>query len=177
MIEDFWTTHKQYPDYPISGNREFIEGLPCHCGCASLTKLSFFNNLDLIDQDLMEHCQSDDAVFTFIAAKAGRHYVWTQDVYYLNMKPYNPQTPYTISDHIVNTIGISWEYLVSRFGKVPSLVDFLVKDEMMRNIWEKKFQLDKSSFVVEGQRMVRSSMAYKVGNIILKPFSWLSHHK
>ena len=174
MIEDFWTIHLKYPNNPISGNREFIKGLTCHCGCASLTKASFFDNLDLIDKDVMENCPSDDAVFTYFAARSNRPYVWTDGLYFINLEPFNPNEPYTESDLIVDAVGESWDYLVSRFGDIQPLEELLILDRMILNILQKKQEFEISKAISDGRRSVRSSSAYKTGNFLLKPFFWLS---
>lgn len=177
MIEDFWEMHKLYPNNPISGNKEFIKGYTCHCGCASLTKASFFEDINLIDEGVMNNCPSDDAVFTYFAVRSGKPYLWTKDNYYTNLQPYNPNEPYTESDLVYDAVGISWNYLTNRFGKVPSLVELLVQDNLKTNILIKKQQFDYSSAIVEGQRTVRSSKAYKIGNALLKPFNKIAKHK
>lgn len=172
MIEDFWETHTIYPDNPISGNREFIDGHTCHCGCASLTKSSFFENLNLIDANVMSNCHSDDIVYTFFAAKAGRAYLWTKKMYYTNLQAYNQTDPYTNADSF-DDVGSSWNYLTKRFGKTPSLTELLIKDKMLLSILNKKQQLEYSSAVVQGKRAIRSSKAYQLGYTILKPFNWM----
>ena len=95
MIEDFWNIHKQYPNNPISGNREFVAGLPCHCGCASLTKAVFLGDLSMIDKDVMHNCPSDDSVYTYFSARSGHPYVWSSGLYHINLQPYNQFDPYT----------------------------------------------------------------------------------
>lgn len=176
MIEDFREKHKQYPNNPLSGNKEFIRGYTCHCGCASLTKASFFEDIKLIDDEIMNNCPSDDAVFTYLAARSGKPYLWTDGTYYTNLQPYNPNEPYTESDLIYDAVGISWNYLTNRFGDIPSLVELLVQDNTKTNILLKKQQFDYSSAIVEGQRTVRSSKAYRIGNALLKPFNKIAKH-
>lgn len=179
MIEDFWNIHKQYPLNPISGNREFINGLPCHCGCASLTKSVFFGDLSLIDKEIMENCPSDDTVYTYFAARSGYPYIWTNNLYYTNLIPYNANNPYTESDLIFNAVGNSWNYLTSRFGKAPSILELFIKDKMISKIISRNHEFDESASKVEGIREIRSTMSYKLGHFLLKPFSLLfpSPHK
>ena len=70
MIEDFISTHNQYPHYPISGNREVINGMQCHCGCASLTKADYLGcYLNQIDDAIMDNCPCDDVVYSFLSNK------------------------------------------------------------------------------------------------------------
>lgn len=171
MIEDFREMHKQYPNNPLSGNKEFIRGYTCHCGCASLTKASFFEDINLIDEEVMNNCPSDDTVFTYFAVRSGNPYLWTNGTYYTNLQPYNPNEPYTESDLIYDAVGISWDYLTNRFGRVPTLVELLVQDSLKTDILLKKQQLDYSMAVVEGQRTVRSSKAFRIGNALLRPFN------
>lgn len=177
MIEDFWNTHLKYPNNPISGNREFINGYTCHCGCASLTKASFFENLDLIDKDVMEHCPSDDTVYTYFATRSGHPYLWAKELYYTNMLPYNSIDCYTPSDSILDAVGISWEYLISRFGDIQPLEELLIQDKLLLNIIMGKKEFEISKAITEGKSSVRASMAYKTGNFLLKPFLWLSNLK
>lgn len=177
MIEDFWNTHLKYQNNPISGNREFINGYTCHCGCASLTKAPFFDNLELIDQDLMEHCPSDDAVYTYFAIRSGHPYLWAKELYYTNMQSYNSIESYSPSDSILDAVGISWQYLISRFGEVQPLEELLIQDKMILNILQRKNKFEISKAIIEGRSSIRSSMAYKTGNILLKPFLWISNLK
>ncbi len=177
MIEDFWKVHKKHPNNPISGNREFVAGLPCHCGCASLTKASFMGDLSLIDMEVMANCQSDDFVYTYFATRAGHPYLWSDGLYYTNMQSFNPSEPYTISDSIFNAIGESWKYLISRFGELPEIEDLFINDPIKNKIVHAKEELNRSAAIVEGQRAVRSSKAYKIGNALLKPFNIITKHK
>lgn len=176
MIEDFWNTHIKYPNNPISGNREFINGLPCHCGCASLTKASFFD-VNNIDNDVMNNCPSDDTVFTFFAALHGHPYIWTDDLYYTNLKPYSQNDPYTESDLIFNAVGISWNYLTNRFGNTQSCIELLVHDPMVKKIMQKKSEFDRSNAFVQGQKNIRQTKSYKLGHYLLKPLSFFSLSK
>lgn len=115
MLEEFMRIHQQHPDAPISGNRERAFHLPCHCGCASLTQRKFFGPyLDCIDEEVMQHCPSDDLVYTFFARKNGYTYLRTQHLYFENMTPYHPSAPYSIPNG--TPIYKSWAYLTERFG-------------------------------------------------------------
>lgn len=173
MIEDLWNTHLKYPNNPISGNREFINGYTCHCGCASLTKASFFDDLDLIDQEVMDNCLSDDAVYTYFSVRSGHPYVWANNVYFTNMQPYNPTESYTISDEIIDAVGLTWNYLNTRFGGLPPLIELLLQDKMFANLLQKKQELEISKAFTDGKSSVQSTFAYRAGSFLLKPFSLL----
>lgn len=177
MIEDFWNTHVKYPNNPISGNREFINGLPCHCGCASLTKASFFDDLNIIDNEVMNNCPSDDTVFTYFAALSGHPYVWSNGLYHINLQPYNQSNPYTESDLLFNAVGVSWNYLTTRFGEAPTCIELLVDDPMIKAILQKKNEYDKSYSFVQGKREIQKTKSYKLGYFLLKPFSRLFLNK
>lgn len=72
MIEEFVKFHKLYPNNPISGNKEVFCGIQCHCGCASLTKASFWGEyLNMIDGDVIVNCPSDDMVYSYLSTLAG----------------------------------------------------------------------------------------------------------
>lgn len=119
MLEDFMNIHSQHPDQPVSGNREYISGMYCHCGCASLTKAEYFGEyLDKIDDELIANCPSDDIAYTFVIAKNGRRYVQTKDLYFTNLQTVNPAEPY--SPLSCTPIIESLEYLNARFGELGS---------------------------------------------------------
>ena len=173
MIEDLWNTHIKYPNNPISGNREFINGYTCHCGCASLTKASFFDNINLIDQEVMNNCPSDDAVYTYFSVRSGHPYVWANSVYFKNMQPYNPTESYTLPENIIDAVGLTWSYLNTRFGSLPPLIELLLQDKMLANLLQKKQELEISKAFTDGKSSVQSTSAYKFLSLILKPFRWL----
>lgn len=173
MIEDLWNTHLKYPNNPISGNREFINGYTCHCGCASLTKTSFFDNIDLIDQEVMNNCLSDDAVYTYFSVRSGHPYVWANNVYFTNMEPYNPAESYTLPDCLIDAVGLTWSYLNTRFGSLPPLIELLLRDKMLANLLLKKQELEISKAFSDGKSSIQSTTAYKFCSAIFKPFRWL----
>lgn len=174
MIEDLWNTHLKYPNNPISGNREFINGYTCHCGCASLTKASLLEDIDLIDLEVMDNCISDDAVYTYFSVRSGHPYVWANNIYFTNMQPYNPTESYTLPDHIIDAIGLTWNYLNNRFGSLPPLIELLLQDKMLVNLLQKKQELEISKAFSDGKRSIQSSSAYRFCSAILKPLRWLS---
>lgn len=174
MIEDLWNTHIKYPNNPISGNREFINGYTCHCGCASLTKASFFDNINLIDQEVMNNCPSDDAVYTYFSVRSGHPYVWAKGLYYTNMQAYNSIESYSPSDRVFDAVGISWQYLISRFGDLKPLNELFLQDEMIRNIIQKKQEFEISKAFSDGKKSIQSTIAYKISSAIFKPFRWLT---
>lgn len=117
MIEEFMATHKRYPNNPITGNYICFKHLNCHCGCASLTKYSFFDKwLDLVDDETILNCPSDDIVFTYLAARNGRYYIRTQNTYFLNMEPINNENSY--SSRLFQPEKKSLSYLEDRFGRI-----------------------------------------------------------
>ncbi len=178
MIEDLWNTHLKYPNNPISGNREFINGYTCHCGCASLTKASFFDNIDLIDQEVMNNCLSDDAVYTYFSVRSGHPYVWAKGLYYTNMQAYNSIESYSPSDIVFDAVGISWQYLISRFGDLKPLNELFLQDEMIRNIIQKKQEFEISKAFSNGKSSVQSTIPYRISSVLLKPFHLLfNSHK
>ncbi len=174
MIEDLWNTHIKYPNNPISGNREFINGYTCHCGCASLTKASFFDNFNLIDQEVMNNCPSDDAIYTYFSVRSGHPYVWAKGLYYTNMQAYNSIESYSPSDRVFDAVGISWQYLISRFGDLKPLNELFLQDEMIRNIIQKKQEFEISKAFSDGKKSIQSTIADKISSAIFKPFRWLT---
>lgn len=114
MLEDFVKTHLKHPGQPVSGNRVRLFHLYFHCGCASLTKREFFgDSLDMIDAQVMENCESDDAVYTFFLHKNGRLYVHTKGLYFENMTPYNSVEPYSPAK--AQAPERTWAYLRAKF--------------------------------------------------------------
>lgn len=178
MIADFMAIHAIYPEYPISGNRVIYQGLQCHCGCASLTKASFFGEyIDKVDQEIMSNCPSDDIVFTYLANLAGHPYIRTKDLYFINMESYNEIERY--SDLIVGNEGlkISYDYLVDRFGRIENRLELYIHNdyltEIINDICDAKICVAHNIGTMNGANNVYSSLSYRIGHIILIPFIYL----
>lgn len=172
MIQEFIEMHAKYPDNPISGKKEICGGIPMHCGCASLTKASFFDDLSLIDEQIMNKCKSDDMVYSYFASKSGHPYVWTNREYYLNMTPYNSnnaytEDPFSFQNEDVETLN----YLTRRFGKISSLIDSYVHDPIVSSILQSIVDRSISNSFVEGERSIRSTYSYRLGHNILYPIA------
>ena len=174
MIADMINIHRCYPNNPISGNKEFIDVYPCHCGCASLSKASFYGNLNIIDDEVLSNCPSDDAVFTYFALRSGHPYIWTKQLYFTNMQPYNQSCSYSSYDTNEQYISISWEYLTKRFGQIDSFLSLYVSDPMMSLIIKKRQELENSLCMVTGRNEIRQTMSYRIGHFILAPLFFFS---
>lgn len=180
MIEDFMVMHKKYPQFPISGNKVVLFGLQCHCGNASLTKYEHFgDNLKAIDEDLMQNCTSSDIVYTYLAAKNNHPYICSEGTYFDNvMQGFLEHSPYTRQViEVDNGIIKSFQYLVKRFGELPIQLPNYIPDEYLATLITRQIEITLQS-VAEEQRVlseekVRSSHAYRLGKLLLKPFSWL----
>ena len=183
MIEDFMVMHKKYPKFPISGNKVYLYGMQCHCGCASLTKYEYFGEyLHYIDDDLMNNCSSSDIVFTYFATKNRHPYICTKDLYFYNLVQNDLENnPY--SDTIVaNTDGIntSYNYLVNRFGEVRNVMNLYINDECIANLVQNQLTyIDQSiderihAELYKQERQIRSSSAYRLGVFLLKPIKMI----
>lgn len=115
MIADFMATHKKHPNMPITGNYIVYKHLNCHCGCASLVKYEYFGDfLNVIDDEVIKNCPSDDILFTYLAAKNGHYYCRTKEYYFGNMKPYGAENPYSVK--YGQPEDETWAYLSDRFG-------------------------------------------------------------
>lgn len=166
MIEDFMSTHDQYPHYPISGNREVVNGMQCHCGCASLTKAEFFGRyLDQIDDTIMDNCPSDDMVYTYFSNMNGHPYLRTRDLYFTNMPGYNEVDSY--SSKYKGGIIKTFDYLNMRFGACPNNLwkyyNVGLDSQIITDILE--------SYVEMGRNDVRSTFTYRMGAWFLKPIT------
>lgn len=118
MLEDFMAAHRKHPGRPVSGNRVHFSGTDFHCGCASLVRREFFGELlPLIDAEMMQHCPSDDVVYTFLQKMNDRLYAHTRHLYYDNLTPYNDTAPYSGAD--TQAPKTTWNYLCERFGASP----------------------------------------------------------
>lgn len=127
MIEDFMNCHMKHPDQPISGNREKLWGMNCHCGCASLTEARFFGQyLYKIDDELIRNCPSDDIVYTFLVNRNGYSYARTDEMYFENMQSINPANAYSASYN--DPVTESYVYMISRFGHIASEEEELTPD-------------------------------------------------
>lgn len=115
MLEDFMTTHRLNPGRPVSGNHVKLFKTFFHCGCASLTKREFFGKyLDMIDEEVIRNCESDDSVYTFFEKLNGYTYVQTKAEYFENLEPYNPVEPYSPAKP--QAPERTWAYMCERFN-------------------------------------------------------------
>ena len=170
MIEDFITVHNLYPHYPISGNSIVLYGMQCHCGCASLTKADFFGRfLEQIDDTVISNCASDDMVYSYFSNMNEHPYIRTQAQYFNNMESYNLVESY--SSKVVKDNGVenTYNYLIKEFGKCPDNIwhyhncgyDSIV-DEIVQ------------SYINMGRNEVRSTVTYRVGEMLLKPMKFVN---
>jgi hypothetical protein len=177
MIEDFMDIHKRYPDNPISGNKSVVEGIPCHCGCASLTKASYFGKyLDMMDDDLMENCPSDDLVYSYMAVLKGKPYYRTMGEYYINMKPYCPNEGYSENDPW-GAIYKTLEYMEKRFGKLPRIIPLYLSDKYVGKLIDEisagSIRYYVSRKELETEERISSTYSFRIGQAIVKPFRWM----
>lgn len=172
MIEDFVELHHLYPNNPISGNRVFLHGLKCHCGCASLTKAEYFGNyISCIDEEVIKNCLSDDIVYSFFATKAGHPYVFTRNEYFENMQECTPASPYTQKED--NQIWSTINYLNHRFGVV--MLDFsnYLTDPMLKELYQHHIVERELQSFEQGCAKIRLTHSYRLGAFLLKPFKWI----
>lgn len=179
MIEDFMNVHTKYPNNPISGNREVVFSLPCHCGCASLTKAAYFGRyLDMIDEDVIKNCPSDDLVYSYLATMAGHPYYRSHNEYYLNMTPYCSNEGYSEN---IPWLGMcnTFEYLRSRFGNLPSIISLYVPDKDIADLLEDYVVKSTKYYVTckeqETEARIYATYSFRIGQAIVKPFRWLKN--
>ena len=178
MIEDFMSIHNQYPDFPISGNKEVIDGLQCHCGCASLTKASYFGEyLSVVDDDVMMNCPSDDMVYTYLASKTGHPYIRTVNEYFFNMQAYNATEGYSHSVNATNPIVSSMSYLEEHFGKIEVSFAPYMNNKYLTSLFDDicNKRLGQSAVEMKKQTEDRiyATYSFRIGQAIVKPFRWL----
>lgn len=175
MIEDFMEIHKKYPNYPISGNKEAFFNFQCHCGCASLTKAEYLGEyLDMIDEDVMNNCKSDDFVYTYFANKAGHPYIRTKGLYYENLEPYNEGVGYTSSFGAVSIAKDSYEYLINRFGPIEGMLYPYIQDHYLSDvIYNICFKAIQKQLKEKIEREYKSSYSYKIGSAFLRPIRFI----
>ena len=177
MIEDFMEVHKKFPNNPISGNRVIINGMQCHCGCASLVKKEYFGEyLDLFDEDVFANCKSDDIFYTYCVTKSGHPYVRTKELYYENMQPYNVGVSYSENNPtgIENTLS----YLNSKFGLIDRTIELYFSigyDNNIINIVtdiENLYKQEIKKLKVNCWEL-KNSNSFKLGYFLLTPFRWI----
>ena len=169
MIEDFVFIHKQYPDFPISGNQEVYYGMQCHCGCASLIKAEFLgSDINLIDEDTIKHCPCDDIVYTYFSNKNLHPYLRTNGLYYLNLPSYNAVGSY--SENEVGRRGLynTYNYLVNRWGDLP--LNFFMYNEDYRDLIMPAIL---KSYKNLGREENQSTISYRLGDFLLRPIKTL----
>ena len=174
MIADFMEVHRRYPHHPISGNRIVFFGRQCHCGCASLVKKEFFGDgFDLIDDDVIKNCPSDDIVYTYFINKAGYSYIRTSGEYYKNMESYNEGDGYTDAEDGFEGVAKSYRYLENRFGRVEAPLESYISDSYIADLLQDIHRKDVKWQREELRKEVYSSMTYKISRALSKPFAWL----
>ena len=165
MIVDFITVHNLYPHYPISGNSIVLYGMQCHCGCASLTKADFLGRyLEQIDDSIISNCPSDDMVYSFFSNMNEHPYIRTKAQYFNNMQSFNLVESY--SSTVVRDKGVesTYNYLIRKFGKCPDNIWHYYNcgyDSIVDDIIQ--------SYINMGRGDVRSTITYRVGEMLLKP--------
>lgn len=113
MIEDFM---QSYQGAPVSGNRCNNYGMPCHCGCASMTRMQHFGRYieDMKKKALQEKCKSSDMAYTYFAKLNGFTYTRTHGDYSgKKLQPLNQAEAYSVdpSRNVVET----YKYLSVRY--------------------------------------------------------------
>ena len=174
MVSDFVTMHQRYPDNPLSGNRVVYAGMQCHCGCASLTKASYFDDyLFQVDDEVIRHCPSDDLLYTYFATKAGHPYMQTDCEYFKNMTGCNNDAEGSYSQRIDGDKGLedTMDFLIGRFGPIGDVLPLYVQDahvaKVIRGIQQNELW--------EMESRIRSSRKYRLGKFLLSPLSWLKN--
>lgn len=176
MIADFLERHSQYPNHPISGNKLVFSEMICHCGCASLTKAEFFGEyLDMIDQKIIQNCSCDDIVYTFFANKAGHPYITTEKEYFTNLAPYNEGHGYSETFEEEHRVEKSFSFLIQKYGAPPHFTDTYISDPYIADLLYHIHTADKRNSIKNTQIEIRSSARYKLGKLLLKPFSFMHH--
>lgn len=172
MVSDFITIHEQYPNNPISGNRVVYGGMQCHCGCASLTKASFFGDyLSKVDDEIIRHCPSSDLLYTYFATKSGHPYLQTEYEYFHNLLSCNDNPEDGYSRQVIGNQGIkdTYNYLTRHFGPIGDVLSLYVQDPHVAKVI-RGIQQDE---IWEIESSIRSSRKYRLGKFLLSPFSWL----
>ena len=174
MIEDFINVHKKYPNNPISGNKVVIEGMVCHCGCASLVKREYLELcLDLYNEDIFTNCKSDDIFYSYCATKSGHPYVRTEGLYFTNMESYNSIGSY--SEAYPKCISETLDYLNCRYGHVENVIKMYLQEGLddyiiaLINEIENSYRC-KIQIVNENCAGLKNSNSYRFGHFVLYPF-------
>ena len=169
MIAEFMEFHEKHPKNPISGNHIVEFGMVCHCGCASLTKAVFFGDfLNSVDcRDLLENCPCDDIAYTYFSIQSGHPYYRTANEYFFNLVQNGKGDGYSLEMRKINGLEKSYRYLISKYGPLPSLSAQYIDDNELAGI---VFDIHRQQ-VSQGLDEVKNSARYKIGNVILFPFS------
>lgn len=174
MIQELVSIHDANPNNPIGGSHWPYKGLMVpHCGCASLTKSKFLGDfIDIIDDDLIQHCPCDDIVYAYLSVLNGHPYICTRNKYFLNMQPYNETNGYSESTAGTDGQQSTFNYLRNRFGKLPEFFSAYLGDNilsytfhvMMTNEMEERVQLTADS--------IHKTRAYRLGKALLLPLQF-----
>lgn len=172
MIEDYVSIHQKYPNFPISGNGYVYAGLQCHCGCSSLTKAEFFGDgLQLIDEEVIKNCPSDDFVYTYFSNRAGHPYIRTNREYFKNMQPYNASDSYSDETGALAAVEKTSKYLSERFGVLNPSVSSYLDDSYIGSIIDDVQRKTILSNIHSAKEEVFRSKTFRLGKALLKPMS------
>ena len=178
MIADFMAVHKEYPNNPISGNRVILFNMQCHCGCASLTKSEYFGKyLEAIDDNVIINCPSDDIVYTYFANKAGFPYLRSNELYFTNMSPFNSNDSYSKDVVFTKSNGINetYDFLVKEYGELANFISQYINNnsisKIIHDIYSKSLLIETAKARKMGNYDIYGTTSYRVGNVIVKPFS------
>ena len=177
MIAEFVEMHRRFPNNPISGNKEVVCGIQCHCGCASLTKASFFGKyLNVVDNDVISNCPSDDMVYSYLSTLAGHPYYRTKNSYFMNMESFGAVEGY--SDNCqYDPIGTTFEYMKKRFGTIENVMKLYISEEslgeLINDIHVKGISYYEHEKERETEDRIYASYSFRIGQAIVKPFRWL----
>lgn len=119
LISVFYKKHLEFPNNPISGNKIVKFGAKCHCGCASLVKNEYFDNIQnyLKDNKIYEY-YSSDIFFTYVAEKSNHPYIYVGKEFFTNMKTYQANDALSTQVHTSKGIKETWNYLVNIYGPI-----------------------------------------------------------
>jgi len=118
MIETLWKSHLDNPNNPISGNNVIVNGMHCQCGCASLVKLEYLDNIFNYATDEVKKMNSDDVFFSYVAKKCGHEFVYCGKEFFTNMPSFNETLPLHTTDERIhgNPVLEMYNYMINKYG-------------------------------------------------------------
>jgi len=120
FIEEMWDTHLNYPNNPITLNKNYrVNGYLQHCGHGTLETARFYNYFKNIDiNELISKIETSDTVYNYLLHKNGNKLIPIKGVDKCKIFNENNALKNTSKTCDPITHKNTWKYLVEEYGEI-----------------------------------------------------------